>query len=147
MVFLYITSTPQGFSPKLHSFWRGPYKIRQVVSGMTYKIFEIEMKKELIVHYNCMKRCGSPLGGFLLPTNTPFAAIPPPNEILFKISFLFLRSPKNLYSNSWPKSCVLFGPISSSITAHHFCVATSCQLQPSRVYCAPGARNISKSFT
>ena len=35
MVFLHNPSTPQGLSPKLQSFWRGPYKITQVISEMT----------------------------------------------------------------------------------------------------------------
>ena len=46
LVFLHIPTTPQGLSPKLHSFWRGPYKITQVIS----EIREIETNKELIVH-------------------------------------------------------------------------------------------------
>ena len=45
MVFLHNPATPQGLSPKLHSFWRGPYKITQVISEMTYKIHEIKLTK------------------------------------------------------------------------------------------------------
>ena len=88
MVFLHNPSTPQGLSPKLHSFWRGPYKITQVISEMTY--IEIETNKELIVHYDCMKPCRSPPGGFVPPANTPSALMQPPNE---------------LASNSTPAKC------------------------------------------
>ena len=90
MVFLHNPSTPQGLSPKLHSFWRGPYKITQVISEMTYKIREIETNKELIVHYDRMKPCRSPPGGFVPPANTPSAPMQPPNE---------------LTSNSTPAKC------------------------------------------
>ena len=38
LIFLHNPTTPQGLNPKLHSFWRGPYKITQVISEMTYKI-------------------------------------------------------------------------------------------------------------
>ena len=81
MVFLHNPSTPQGLSPKLHSFWRGPYKITQVISELTYKIREIETNKELIVHYDRMKPCRSPPGGFVPPVNTPSAPMQPPNEL------------------------------------------------------------------
>ena len=90
MVFLHNPSTPQGLSPKLHSFWRGPYKITQVISEMTYKIREIETNKELIVHYDRMKPCRSPPGGFIPAASTPSAPMQPPNE---------------LASNSTPAKC------------------------------------------
>ena len=35
MVFLHNPSTPERLSPKHHSFWRGPYKITEVISEMT----------------------------------------------------------------------------------------------------------------
>ena len=82
MVFRYDHWTPQGLSPKLHSFWRGLYKITQVISEMTYKICEIETNKELIVHSDSMKPCRSPPGGFVPPTSTPPALMQTPNEIL-----------------------------------------------------------------
>ena len=90
MVLLHNLSTPQGLSPKLPSFWRGLYKITQVISEMTYKICEIETYKEFIVHYDCMKPCRSPPGGFVPPANTPPAQMQPPNE---------------LASNSTPAKC------------------------------------------
>ena len=83
MVFLLNPSTPHGLSPKLHSSWRGPYKITQVISEMTYKIREIETNKELIVHYDRMKPCRLPPGGFVLPAHTPSAPMQPPNELVF----------------------------------------------------------------
>ena len=48
---------------------------------MTYKTCEIETNKKLIVHYDRVKPCRSPLGGFVFPTNTLPAPIRPPNEI------------------------------------------------------------------
>ena len=57
---------------------------------MTYKIREIETNKELIVHYDRMKPCRSPPGGFVPPANTPSAPMQPPNE---------------LASNSTPAKC------------------------------------------
>ena len=86
MIFLHNLSTPQGLSPKLHSFWRSPYKITQVISEMTYKIRERETNKELIVHYDRMKTFRSPPGGFVPPANTPLAPIHPPNEVLSNCS-------------------------------------------------------------
>ena len=80
-VFLHNPSTPQGLSPKLHSFWRAPYKITQAISEMTYKIRELDINKELIVHYDRMKPCCSPPGGFVPPANTPSAPMQPPNEL------------------------------------------------------------------
>ena len=80
LINLHNPSTPQGLSPKLHSFWRGPYKITQVISEMTYEICEIGTNKELIVHYDRMKPCRSPRGGFVPPANTPSAPMQPPNE-------------------------------------------------------------------
>ena len=83
-------STPQGLCPKLHSFWRDPYKITQVISEMTYKISEIETNKELIVHNDRMKHCRLRPGGFLPPANTPPEPMQPPN---------------GLVSNSTPGKC------------------------------------------
>ena len=57
---------------------------------MTYKIREIETNKELIVHYDRMKPCRSPPGGFVPAANTPSAPMQPPNE---------------LASNSTPAKC------------------------------------------
>ena len=57
---------------------------------MTYKIRGIETNKELIVHYDRMKPCVSPPGGFAPPANTPSAPMQPPNE---------------LPSNSYPAKC------------------------------------------
>ena len=82
LIFLHIPSTRQGLSPKLHSFWCGPYKITQVISEMTYKICEIETNKELIVHYDRRKPRRSPPGGFLPPANTPPATMQPPNGLV-----------------------------------------------------------------
>ena len=48
---------------------------------MTYKICEIETNKELIVHYDRIKPCRLPLGGFVPPANTPLAPMQPPNEL------------------------------------------------------------------
>ena len=90
LILLHNPATPQGLSLKLHSFWRGPYKITQVISEMTYIICEIETNKELIVHYDRMKPCHSPPGGFVPPTNTPPAPMQPPN---------------GLDSNSTPAKC------------------------------------------
>ena len=72
LIFFHNPSTPQGLSLKLHSFWRGPYKITQVISDMTYKICEIATNKELIVPYDRMKPCCSPPDGLLPPASTPF---------------------------------------------------------------------------
>ena len=81
LIFLHNPSTPKRLSPKLHSFWRGPYKITQVISKMTYKIGEIETNKELMVRYDGMEPCRSPPGGFAPPANTPSAPMQQPNEI------------------------------------------------------------------
>ena len=86
MVILHNPLTPQRLSPELHSFWRGPYKITQVISGMIYKICEIEPNRESIVHYDRMKLCRSPPGGSVPPTNTPPTPMQPPKEIPFKSS-------------------------------------------------------------
>ena len=79
LTLLHTPTTPQGLSRKLHSFWRGPYKITQVISEMTYKIREVETNKELIVHYDRMKPCRSPPGGFAPLVNTPSGPKQPPN--------------------------------------------------------------------
>ena len=113
MVFLHNPSTPQGLSPKLHSFWGGPYKITQVISEMTYKICDIETNKELIVNYDCMKPCRSPPGGFVPPANTPSAPMQPPNE---------------LASNSTPAkchSCFCEPPITCTSTVDPVLVSSS----------------------
>ena len=82
-IFFHNPSTPQGLSPKLHSFWRGPYKITQVISDMTYKICEMATNKELIVLYDRMKHSPSPPGGFAPPAryllhqcNRPMSSLP-----------------------------------------------------------------------
>ena len=46
----------------------------------------METNKELIVHYDGMKRCRSIPGGFVPPTNTPLAPMRPPKEISFNSS-------------------------------------------------------------
>ena len=89
MVFFHNPSTPQGLSRKLHSFSRGPYKITQVISQMTYKIRQLETNKELIVHYDHMKRCRSPPSGVVLAANTPAS----------------MQTPKELPSNSSSAKC------------------------------------------
>ena len=71
---------------------------------MTYKICEVATNKELIVHYDRMKLCRSPPGGFVPPANTPSAPMQPPNE---------------LASNSTPAkchSCFCEAPITSAAT-------------------------------
>ena len=83
MKFLHNTSTPQGVRPKLHSFWRGPYKITQFISEMTYKFCGIEFNKELTVHYDRIKPGRSPPGDFVPRTNTPPEPMQPENEIFF----------------------------------------------------------------
>ena len=57
---------------------------------MTYKIWEIETNKEWIVHYDRMKPCRLPSGGFLALATTPLAPVQPLNE---------------LPSNSSPSNC------------------------------------------
>ena len=113
LIFLHNPSTPQGLSPKLHSFWRGPYKITQVISEMTYKICDIETNKELIVHYDRMKPCCSPPGSIVPPPNTVPAPLQPPNE---------------LPSNSFPAkchSCLCEAPITCTLTADHGSLSSS----------------------
>ena len=56
------------------------------------------------------------------------------------MSVLFLWNPYKLISNSWPSSGVKFSPNSSTITANHLCVATSCRRPPSPVLSAPGGK-------
>ena len=46
----------------------------------------METNKELIVHYDRMKPCRSPPGGFVPPANTLPAPMQPPNELLFRSS-------------------------------------------------------------
>ena len=108
---------------------------------MTYKFCEIETNIKIIVHYDPMKPCRSPPGGFVLPTNTRPAPMQPSNALHFKCSttkcHLFLWSPNNLYFNSWPNSHLKFGLSGSTITAYHFCIATICQRQPSPESTAP----------
>ena len=113
LILLHNPSTPQGLSPKLHSFWRGPYKITQVISEMTYKICEIETNKELIVHYDRMKPCRLPPGNFIPPVDTPPAPMQPPNEIA---------------SNSTPAKChssVCEAPITCTSTVDPVPVSSS----------------------
>ena len=81
LMFRHSPTTPQRLSPKLHSFWRGPYKITQVISEMIYKTCEIETNNELIVHYDRMKPCPSPPGGFVPPANTPPAPMQAHNDL------------------------------------------------------------------
>ena len=113
IIFLHNPSTTQRLSPKLHSFWHGPYKITQVVSEMNYKICEIDTNKELIVHYDRMKPCPSPPGGFKSPGNTPPAPMQPPKEPL---------------NNSFPAechSCFCEAPISFTPTVSPVAVSSS----------------------
>ena len=113
LIFLHNPSTPQGLSLKLHSFWRGPYKITQVISEMTYKICEIETNQELIIHYDRMKHCRSPPRGFVPPADIPPAPMQPPNE---------------LASNSSPancRSCFCEGPVTCTSTVDPVPVSSS----------------------
>ena len=88
LILLHCPATPPGLSPKLHSFWRGPYQIEQVISELTYKVRELETNKELIVHYDRMKPCHAPPQGVSVkppqstnnssPTKEVPACTPPP---------------------------------------------------------------------
>ena len=68
LIFLHCPAPPRGLSPKLHSFWRGPYRIEQVISELTYKIKELETGKELVVHYDRLKPCRVPPEKLTCPT-------------------------------------------------------------------------------
>ena len=129
LILLYNPSTPQGLSPKLHSFWRGPYKITQVIKEMTYKICQIEAKKELIVHYDRMKPSHLPLGEFVPPANTPPAPMQSPNE-LASISFpakchsCFCEAPTTCTPTVGPV------PVSSAVPKFHPAPHTTFALSP-----------------
>ena len=138
MVFLQKPSTPQALSPKLHSFCRDPYKIKQVIEEMTSKVCEIETNKEWILNYDCMKPCRSPLGGFVPPTKTASAPMQPPNE--FHSNFPTAKN-HSCFCEAHLTCTPTIGPVpvSGSVPLLQlslqttFCVATSCRPQPSRV--------------
>ena len=80
---------------------------------MTSKICEIETNKGLIVHYDRMKPCRLPRGGFVPPANTPPAPMQLPNE---------------LSSNSSPAkchTCFCEAPITSAATVGPVPVSSS----------------------
>ena len=119
MVFLHNSLTPQGLSPKLHSFWRELYKITQLISALTYKIPEIETNKELFVPYDRMKPCRLPHGGLVPLTNTPPAPMQPPNEILFesstaKFHSFFCEAPVTCTPTVGPVPVTSSGPLVQS---------------------------------
>ena len=143
MKFLHNTSTPQGVRPKLHSFWRGPYKITQFISEMTYKFCGIEFNKELTVHYDRIKPGRSPPGDFVPRTNTPPEPMQPENEIFFisstaKCHFCFCEARITCTPTFCPvpaSNWVLIVQSSLRTTKiyHHFCsldVASFCSSPP-----------------
>ena len=86
---------------------------------MTYKIREIETHKELIVHYDRMKTCRSPAGGFVPPANTLPAPMQPPKELAS------ISTPARCHS------CLCEAPISCTSTNDPVAVSTSLPiLQP-----------------
>ena len=76
LIFLHNPATPQGWSPQLHSFWRGPYQILKGISDLTYKVHELATIKELIVHYDRMKPCRMPPEGISATQTTPQVSHP-----------------------------------------------------------------------
>ena len=55
-VLLYYPVTPPGYSPKLSSHWRGPYRIIKCLNDVNYKIEEIGNGKQIVVHHDRLKR-------------------------------------------------------------------------------------------
>ena len=55
-VLLHYPDTPLGCSPRLSSHWRGPYRIIKCLNDINYKIEETSNGKELVVHYDRLKR-------------------------------------------------------------------------------------------
>ena len=77
-VLLHYPVTPPGCSPKLSSHWRGPYRIIKCLNDVNYKIEEISNGKQLVVHYDRLKRYhGVVAPTSLIPERNPISKIVP----------------------------------------------------------------------
>ncbi|GLV46374.1 hypothetical protein CBL_20716 [Carabus blaptoides fortunei] len=56
-VYLHNTATKVGISKKLSEEWNGPYRIKEQLRPVTFRITDMETKKEQIVHANRLKGC------------------------------------------------------------------------------------------
>jgi hypothetical protein len=55
-VWLFVPYKKRSLSPKLQSFWEGPYKIVQKINQLLYRIQKTDRSKPKVVHYNRLKR-------------------------------------------------------------------------------------------
>ena len=55
-VLVHYPVSPPGCSPKISSHWRGPYRIIECLNDLDDKIEEISNGKQLVVHYDQLKR-------------------------------------------------------------------------------------------
>ena len=57
-VWLHCPAFPRGKSPKLHSYWKGPYKIIKVLGNVLYLIQHRDSsRKKAVVHFDRLKPC------------------------------------------------------------------------------------------
>ena len=72
-VYLYNPSRKKGVSPKLQSFWEGPYLIIEKLSDLVYKIQSAPSAKTRIIHHDRLKPCFEKVDSWLknetLPVN------------------------------------------------------------------------------
>ena len=54
-VWLFVPQRKRGLSPKLHTFWRGPYVIVKKLSDANYVISKLNSNFRQVVHFNRLK--------------------------------------------------------------------------------------------
>ena len=69
-VFLFNPVRKKGVSPKLQSFWDGPFLVVQKLSDLVYKIQKSPTAKPRVVHHDRLKPCYEKLTSWLNVTNT-----------------------------------------------------------------------------
>ena len=79
-MWLYYPAVPRHHAAKFYQPWKGPYRIVEVLSDVTYRIrlegptsSDCRRRLNQVVHFNCLKPHKGP------PTST---TVPPPQEVL-----------------------------------------------------------------
>ena len=57
LVWLLVPAIPVGTTPKFSKLWKGPFKVVQGLSSVTYRIQDQDSGKQQVVHVNRLKRC------------------------------------------------------------------------------------------
>ena len=58
-VWLYCPRKTVGLSPKLQSFWKGPYVVKKCISDAVYRIKDVKTHYCMVVHFDRLKPCHS----------------------------------------------------------------------------------------